>query len=52
MVIKEFLVMKKILIEVGAGCPVYNELTTRPSTASKIVYYCESPNSWQYNNLK
>ncbi len=41
-----------ILIEVGAGCQVYNELTTRPSTASKIVYYCESPNSWQYNNLK
>jgi len=41
-----------ILIEVGAGCPIYNELTTRPNTASKIVLYAESPNNWQYNNKK
>lgn len=40
-----------ILIEVGAGCPVYNELCNYPNTASKTVKYCESPNSIKYNHL-
>lgn len=41
-----------ILIEVGAGLPVYNELCMYPNTASKIVMYAESPNSWQHNQIK
>lgn len=41
-----------ILIEVGAGCPVYNELCQHPNTASKIVLYAESPNNWEYNQEK
>jgi nicotinic acid mononucleotide adenylyltransferase len=41
-----------ILIEVGAGCPVYNELCQYQNTASKIVMYAESPNSWIYNQFK
>lgn len=36
-------------IEVGAGLPTYNELCKHPNTASKIAYYAESPNSWEYN---
>lgn len=38
-----------VLIEVGLGQPVYNELCMHPNTASKIVYYAKSPNSWDYN---
>lgn len=41
-----------ILVEVGIGCPVYNELCQHPNTASKIVYYAESPNNWEYNKTK
>lgn len=41
-----------ILIEVGAGMPVYNELCKHPNTASKIVYYAQSPNNWEYNNKR
>lgn len=41
-----------ILIEVGAGMPVYNELCKYPNTASKHIYYAESPNNWQYNISK
>jgi nicotinic acid mononucleotide adenylyltransferase len=42
--------MYGVLIEVGAGCPVYNELCQYPNTASRIVKYAKSPNSWKYNN--
>ena len=38
-----------VFIEVGAGMPVYNELCQHPNTASKIAYYAESPNSWDFN---
>ena len=41
-----------VLIEVGAGLPVYNELCQYPNTASKIVKYAESPNNWDYSKLK
>lgn len=41
-----------ILIEVGAGMSVYNELCKYSNTSSKIVYYAESPNNWDYNNNK
>lgn len=43
---------KGILIEVGAGMPVYNLLCQYPNTASKIVYYAESPNNWEYSQKK
>lgn len=38
-----------VFIEVGGGLPTYNELCKHPNTASKIAYYAESPNSWDYN---
>ena len=38
-----------VFIEVGGGLPTYNELCKHPNTASKITYYAESPNSWDYN---
>lgn len=40
---------KGIIVETGAGCPVYNHLCQYPNTASKLVYKCESPNDWDYN---
>jgi len=40
---------KGLFVEVGAGCPVYNELCKFPNTASKLVYLVESPNDWSYN---
>lgn len=41
-----------IFIETGAGSVVYNELCKYPNTASKVVYYAESPNNWEYNKEK
>jgi len=41
-----------IIIEVGGGSPVYNTLCQFPNTASKLVYYSESPNSWEYAQAK
>lgn len=38
------------LIEVGCGCPVYAELCNHPNTASKIVNWAFSPNSWEWNS--
>lgn len=41
-----------IIVEVGGGSPVYNTLCQFPNTASKLVYYSESPNSWDYAQKK
>lgn len=41
-----------VIIEVGAGMPVYNELCQHANTASKIVKYAESPNNWDYSKTK
>ncbi len=40
------------LIEVGAGCPVYNKLCQYPNTASKIILSAYSPNSWELNKTQ
>ena len=37
------------LVEVGCGCPVYSELCNHANTASKIVNWAFSPNSWEWN---
>jgi len=41
-----------VLIETGAGNVIYNTLCKYPNTASKIVYYAESPNNFEYNRDK
>jgi nicotinic acid mononucleotide adenylyltransferase len=43
---------KGILIETGAGSPLYAELCDRPNTASKLVYFALSPTSWDYTKYK
>jgi hypothetical protein len=41
-----------VIVEAGAGCPVYAELCNHPNTASRIVEFAFSPNSWDYNKSK
>lgn len=43
---------KGIIIETGAGCPLYNILCTQSNTASKLVLYSESPTDFEYTKYK
>lgn len=43
---------KGVIIETGAGCPLYNILCTQPNTASKLVLYSESPTDYEYTKVK
>lgn len=43
---------KGVIIETGAGNPLYNILCTQPNTASKLVKYASSPTDFKYTKEK